>query len=228
MARLGLGVRIARPRLVANMRGSLADDACFCRLETRHWPGPGTSRAALNDVVGSRWTTGGIETNVRPSRMDPSPFFAAQFLWFLCAWSVVAIVFVAPKLRQLPANDALAIAIAPQLFRVLGVGLLVPALAPGMPRSFALPTALGDSATAVLALLAVIALRERWPIARAAAWACNLVGAADLLAALPHAAAVRASTYLAAQWYVPVLVVPLMIVSHAMSFRLLWSSNPKG
>ena len=79
--------------------------------------------------------------------MDPSPFFAFQFLWFLCAWTVVAVLFVAPLLRHAAFEDALAIWIAPQLFRVLGVGLLVPNLAPGMPRSFALPTALGDSAS---------------------------------------------------------------------------------
>ena len=154
--------------------------------------------------------------------MDPSPFFAFQFFWFLCAWAVVAVIFVAPRLRHAAFEDALAVWIAPQLFRVLGVGLLVPNLAPGMPRSFALPTALGDSATAVLALVAVIALHKRWTMARALAWTCNLVGAADLLAALPHAAAVHASGFLAAQWYVPVLGVPLMIVSHCMAFRLMW------
>lgn len=151
--------------------------------------------------------------------IDPVPLFAAQFLWFLCAWTVIAIVLVIPRLRRMAPTEALAITIAPQLFRVLGVGLLVPALAPGMPWSFALPTALGDAATAILAIFAMFALHNRWPSARTAAWTCNLVGAADLLLALPHAAAVRASAHLAAQWYVPVLVVPLMIVSHTLSVR---------
>lgn len=88
--------------------------------------------------------------------MDPAPFFVLQFLWFLIAWAALALLFVTPKLRSYVTEDALAICIAPQLFRVLGVGLLVPNLSPGMPQSFAIPTAAGDSLTALLALAAVV------------------------------------------------------------------------
>jgi hypothetical protein len=153
--------------------------------------------------------------------MNPLPLFALQLVWFLVAWTAVFALFVAPKLRDLDADDALAICIAPQLFRVLGVGLLVPNLAPGLPHEFALPTAIGDSLTAVLALVAVVALKQRWGVARKVAWACNVVGAADLAIALPHAAAIGAAQYLHTQWYVPVLVVPLMVVSHVAAFRIL-------
>jgi hypothetical protein len=153
--------------------------------------------------------------------MNPAPFFVIQFLWFLTAWAVLAALFVAPKLRSCPADDALAIWLAPQLFRVLGIGLLVPNLAPGMPRSFAIPTAVGDSLTALLAMISVIALRGRWRHARRVAWACNIVGIADLALALPHAAMIAAAEFLTAQWYVPALGVPLMIVSHVMAVRAL-------
>jgi hypothetical protein len=43
----------------------------------------------------------------------------------------------------------------------------------------------------------------------------------DLAIALPHAARIEAARFLAAQWYVPALGVPLMIVSHLMAFRAL-------
>jgi hypothetical protein len=157
--------------------------------------------------------------------MNPAPFFVLQFLWFLAAWAVLAALFVAPKLRSYATDDALAICIAPQLFRALGIGLLVPSLSPGMPQSFAIPTAFGDSLTALLALISVLALRRRWPAAREIAWACNLVGAADLAIALPHAATIGAAQFLAAQWYVPALGVPLMIVSHVMAFRILFAKR---
>ena len=153
--------------------------------------------------------------------MSPVLLFVVQFLWFLIAWAVLAALFVAPKLRSYPASDALAMCISPQLFRILGVGLLVPNLAPDMPRSFAVPTAAGDSLTALLALISVIGLRRRWQPARNVAWACNLVGVADLTIALPHAAMIGAARFLAAQWYVPALGLPLMIVSHALAFRIL-------
>jgi hypothetical protein len=153
--------------------------------------------------------------------MNPLPIFALQFLWFLVVWATIAVVVVEPRLRDVHENDALAIWILPQLFRVLGLGLLVPNLSPGLPLSFAVPTAIGDSLTSVLALAAVVALVRRRPRARLLAWACTIVGSLDLALALPHAAAIGAAQYLTGQWYVPVLGVPLMITSHAMTFRAL-------
>ncbi|MCA9693016.1 MAG: hypothetical protein KC636_25695 [Myxococcales bacterium] len=153
--------------------------------------------------------------------MDPRHLFAAQFVWFFAAWVVVATQLIGPRLRSLPRADALAVWIAPQMFRVLGLGLLVPALAPGMPEGFARSTALGDSLTAVLAFGAVIALRRRLPGGIALAWGCTLVGLGDLLLALKQAPEVDAAVHLAAQWYVPALGVPLMIVAHGMALAAL-------
>lgn len=158
--------------------------------------------------------------------MSPVTVFVLQFAWFVVAWAAVAAFFVAPWVSRLHPDDALSVWLAPQLFRVLGVGLLVPNLAPEMPRSFAAPTALGDSLTAVLALAAVVALRRRWHGGRALAWACSIVGGVDLAIALPHAARVEAARFLAAQWYVPALGVPLMIVSHLMAIRALLRNRP--
>lgn len=156
--------------------------------------------------------------------MSPLSIFAAQFVWFLLSWSVLAALFVLPRLRTLPDDDALAIAIVPQMFRVLGLGLLVPQLSPGMLYSFAVPTAVGDSLTAVLALASVVTLRRRHPIGRKLAWACTIVGIVDLAVALPHAAAIGAAQFLAAQWFVPTVIVPLMIVSHVVAFLMLQRS----
>jgi hypothetical protein len=147
--------------------------------------------------------------------MSPAPLLLFQFLWFSTAWTVVAVLFVRPRLRRLHPADAVAICTSPQMFRVAGVGLLVPNLAPGMPWSFAAPTAALDALTAALALGAVVALSRRRRWAFELAWSCHLVGMADLAVALPHGVALGAARFLAAQWYVPALVVPLMIVSHA-------------
>ena len=160
--------------------------------------------------------------------VNPLAIFALQFLWFLIAWATIAVLVVEPRLRGAHQNDILAVWVLPQVFRILGLGLLVPSLSPDMPASFALPTAVGDALTALLALIAVVALTRRWQRARQLAWAVNLVGSLDLGLALPHAAAIGAAQYLAGQWYVPVLVVPLMITSHAMAFRALLQRNTNG
>src|SRR5262249_6317172 len=153
------------------------------------------------------------------------PFFVIQFLWFLVAWAVVATFLVKPMLSRFPRHDVLCVWLAPQLFRVLGVGLLVPNLSPDMPRSFALPTAIGDSLTACLALISIISVRRGWGLGRRLAWACNIVGLSDIAIAALHASMIGADRFLAAQWYVPALGIPLMIISHIMALRTLVGSH---
>ncbi len=151
--------------------------------------------------------------------MSPTSLFTLQFLWFLIAWSAIATLVVGPAIRHLELNDRLSVWVAPHLFRALGIGLLVPNLSPGLPMSFALPTAVGDMVTAMLALASLIALRTRQRHARALVWVFNVFGSADLALAIVQAARVQATTYLEAQWYVPALGVPLMLVAHYQVFR---------
>ena len=153
--------------------------------------------------------------------MEPLVLFVSQFLWFLFAWSSIAYYVLWPWSARLAPNERLSVWIAPEMFRALGVGLLVPNLSPDMPAGFALSTAAGDSLTAALAASAFIGLRRGWRVARGLAWACTLVGSLDLLVAFPHAAATGAITHLAAQWYVPVFVGPVLIICHVACFILL-------
>lgn len=153
--------------------------------------------------------------------MEPLVLFVSQFLWFLLAWSLIARFVLWPASARLSDTARLSLWIAPQMFRVLGVGLLVPNLSPGMPMEFAAATAAGDSCTALLAALAFTGLRRGWRSARTLAWACTLVGSVDLLIAFPHAAATGAISHMAAQWYVPVFAGPPLVISHVASFVLL-------
>ena len=155
--------------------------------------------------------------------MSPFVILALQFLWFLIAWSVIAALFVAPRLRSVEPNTALSVWVAPHLFRVLGLGLLVSNLSPGMPAKFAIPTAVGDAITAILALASLLALRQRWRHARTFVWVFNVFGSADLAVAFVQAARVNAAAYLEAQWYIAALGVPLMVVAHIMVFYTLVS-----
>ena len=153
--------------------------------------------------------------------MEPIVVFISQFLWFLFAWSLIAYFVLWPLSARLPPDARLGVWIAPEMFRVLGVGLLVPNLSPGMPSEFAVPTAVGDSLTAVLAASAFIGLRRGWGKARTLAWACSGVGALDLLVAFPHAVATGAISHMAAQWYVPVFAGPPLVLCHVACFVLL-------
>ena len=153
--------------------------------------------------------------------MEPFAVFVLQFLWFLLAWSLIAWFVVWPWTARLSSDSRLCAFVAPEMFRVLGVGLLVPNLSPGMPIEFAASTAAGDSLTAVLAALAFTGLRRAWRTARAFAWACTIVGSLDLLIAFPHAAHTGAITHMAAQWYVPVFAGPILVICHVACWILL-------
>ncbi len=57
--------------------------------------------------------------------MEPLATFVTQFLWFLVVWSAVAYFVVWPWSLQLSADTRLCFWVAPQMFRALGLGLLV-------------------------------------------------------------------------------------------------------
>ena len=158
--------------------------------------------------------------------MSPIVWFVTQFVWFTLAWTAITVLVLWPWSKRLEPNDRLALWIAPQMFRVLGLGLLVDNLSPGMPPTFAVPTAIADTTTAILALAAFIALRNHHPSARGLTWACTAVGITDLLIAFPHAATTGAIPHLATQWYVPVFAGPIMITSHATTLTTLLKTRP--
>jgi hypothetical protein len=109
--------------------------------------------------------------------------------------------------------------------RLVGLGLLVQNLSPGMPTEFAASTAIGDSLTALLAALAFTGLRRGWRSGRSLAWACSIVGSLDILIAFPHAARTGAISHMAAQWYVPVFAGPPLVICHVVCFVLLFRGD---
>jgi hypothetical protein len=153
--------------------------------------------------------------------MEPLTVFVVQFLWFLLAWSLITYFVLWPWSATLSPDARLSAFIAPEMFRALGLGLLVPNLSPGMPQEFAISTAIGDSLTSFLAASAFLGLRRTWSGARVLAWACTIVGLLDALIAFPHAASTGAITHMAAQWYVPVLAGPPLVICHVACIILL-------
>lgn len=152
--------------------------------------------------------------------MSTQQIFGLQFLLSLVVYGLIARWYLAPRLAALP----LASALMPLLFlhatRHLGMVFLVPSVVgPGLQPEFAVPAAYGDLLAAFLALLALIALRARWPAALALVWVFNVVGALDLVNALYRGA--RLGVSLGAAYYIPTFAVPALLVTHAMIFAML-------
>ncbi len=147
--------------------------------------------------------------------MSTQQIFGLQFLLSLVVYGLIARWYVAPRLRALP----LASALMPLLFLHALVFLVPSVVGPGLQPEFAVPAAYGDLLAALLALLALVALRARWPVALALVWVFNVVGALDLANALYRGA--RLGVSLGAAYYIPTFAVPALLVTHAMIFAIL-------
>jgi hypothetical protein len=138
--------------------------------------------------------------------------------------SVIAKLYVWPWLRARARDQALVSLVAPHMIiRFLGLSFLVPGVvSPALPAAFAVPAAYGDFVAGILAIVATMALAKRASWAIAAVWAFNVWGAADLLFAFysgPHAQ-IQPGT-LGAAFYLPTAIVPPLLVTHFLVFRLL-------
>ncbi len=154
--------------------------------------------------------------------MDSFQIFGLQFLLSLVVYGLLAKWYVGPALARLPLHDALVPLLVPHAFRHLGLVFLVPAVvAPTLPRAFALPAAYGDLLAGVLALLAMVALRGRWPLAIPVAWVANIVGTLDLLHAFYKGIPLDAGRHMGSAWYIPTFIVPALFVTHFMIFAIL-------
>lgn len=156
--------------------------------------------------------------------MEALEIFGLQVFFSLLVWSLIAKWLFAPRLARESQRQALFWLTLPHAFRHIGMVFLVPGIAAqGLPDNMAIPAAYGDLAAAVLALLALAALRSGRASALALVWVFNIVGSVDLLFALSHADAVP---YLGATWYIPTFFVPLLLVTHFMIFvRLIRREN---
>ncbi len=151
--------------------------------------------------------------------MDTQAIFGLQFFLSLVVWGLIAKWLMTPWLERQSSHQALFWLTLPHAFRYIGMVFLVPGVvAQTMPSSFATAAAYGDLVTGVLALLALIALRNGWAGALALVWLFNIVGTVDLLNALRQANAIP---HFGAAWYIPTFLVPLLLVTHFMIFARL-------
>jgi len=143
-------------------------------------------------------------------------------LGLLC-YSLIAKWYLMPYLSKLPAVDALTPLLLLHSFRYVGLAFLIPGVVSfNLSPAFALPAAYGDLITALLALLAIMALRLEWKIAIALVWIFNVVGVLDLLTAIYQALSHTVPSQFQAAYFIPTVIVPLLLVTHYMIFVMLF------
>jgi len=153
--------------------------------------------------------------------MPPQVYFFVSITFAFIAWGIVATRYIWPRLRVLPRSDALRPLLILHSFRFIGLAFLVSGVvSPDLPSAFAQAAAYGDIAAATLALLSLATLQSRAGVV--IAWVFNLWGSFDLLSAFYHAGAAGLMPgQLGATYFIPTVLVPLMLITHALAFRIL-------
>ncbi len=93
--------------------------------------------------------------------------------------------------------------------------------ATALDSRFANPAAYGDLLAAVLAFLSILALRRQWAVAIPLVWIFNIAGFVDLLNALWQGFRHISGGQFGTMYFIPAVVVPALLVTHYMVFRLL-------
>lgn len=152
--------------------------------------------------------------------MSTLQIFGLQVVLSFAVYGLIARWYVAPALAALPLESALQPLLVLHALRHMGLVFLVPTVAGGsVPASFAVPATYGDLLAGLLALAALVALRGRSAVALPLVWLFNVVGLLDLIDAFYQGLA--ANVQLGAAYYIPTLVVPALVITHAMIFCML-------
>jgi len=156
--------------------------------------------------------------------MSTETFFPIHLVLGYVAWLLCFSVYLWPWLKAANRFDAQRAIATLHSFRFFGLVFILPGVVgPDLPAAFATFAAYGDFATGILAILALLTARIR-PLYWSFVVAFNLVGATDLIVDYFHAIQTGLPAepgQLGATYAIPILYVPLLMITHAAAFYLL-------
>jgi hypothetical protein len=163
--------------------------------------------------------------------MSPETIFNLHLILGYVAWLLCFVVYVMPGLKSMDMVAAQRTIATLHSFRFFGLVFILPGVVgPNLPAAgFAAFAAYWDLATGVLAMLALLAVRIR-PLFWLFVVAFNLVGTIDLILDYYHAVQVglpAVAGQLGATYAIPILFVPLLMITHVAAFYLLLRPEPK-
>ena len=156
--------------------------------------------------------------------MSVTVLFQMHLVLGYAAWLLCFGAWVWPRLKALDDADAQRAIATLHGFRFFGLVFILPGVVgPGLPAGFAAFAAHWDLATGVLAMLALLAFRVR-PVFWLFVVAFNVVGVVDLVMDYAHAIQAglpEVAGELGAAYAIPILYVPLLMITHVAAFILM-------
>ena len=163
--------------------------------------------------------------------MSPETIFNLHLVLGYVAWLLCFRAYLLPRLKSMDPVAAQRAIATLHSFRFFGLVFILPGVVgPNLPAAgFAPFAAYWDLATGVLAMLALLTVRIR-PLFWLFVAAFNLVGVVDLILDYYHAVRVglpAVAGQLSATYAIPIIYVPLLMITHIVAFYLLLRPQPK-
>ena len=160
--------------------------------------------------------------------MQPIVLFGLQFTFSLVAYALAAWWYLVPRLARVPREIALVPLVWIHVLRIAGGTILAPgAVGDAVPMDFRTMIGYGDMLTALLAMVALVALRLRVRYAIALVWLFVLVGLIDTVNAIIESMRYSVFNYpLGVNWVIVTSYVPALLVSSVLIFINLRRPRP--
>ena len=162
--------------------------------------------------------------------MSPATIFQIHLLLGYVPWLLFVGSYVLPRLRSMDRVEAQRAIATLHSFRFFGLVFIIPGVVgSNLPAGFATFAAYGDFATGILAMLALLSARMR-PLFWLFVVAFNLAGAADIIIDYYHGIQVGLPALagaLGSAYAIPIVYVPVLMITHFVAFYLLARPQPK-
>jgi hypothetical protein len=161
--------------------------------------------------------------------MSPATIFRIHLVLGYVPWLLCVGAYVWPWLKAMERVEAQRAIATLHSFRFFGLVFILPGVVgPDLPAGFAEFAAYGDFATGLLAMLALLTVRIR-PLFWLFVVAFNVVGAADIIIDYYHGNELdlpALAGQLGAGYAIPIIYVPLLMITHVIAFYLLLRPQP--
>ena len=163
--------------------------------------------------------------------MSPETIFNLHLILGYVAWLLCFGLYILPWFKSMDLVASQRAIATLHSFRFFGLVFILPGVVgPNLPAAgFATFAAYWDLATGVLAILALLTVRIR-PVFWLFVVAFNLVGTIDLILDYYHAVQVglpALAGQLGATYAIPIIYVPLLMITHVTAFYLLLRPQPR-
>jgi hypothetical protein len=162
--------------------------------------------------------------------MSPATIFNLHLGLGYVPWLLCFRAYAWPRLKSMDQVEAQRVIATLHSFRFFGLVFIIPGVVgPNLPAGFATFAAYGDFATGLLAMMALLTIRMR-PLFWLFVVAFNIVGAVDIIVDYYHVNQFDLPALageLGATYAIPIIYVPLLMITHFVAFYLLVRPQPK-